>query len=334
MPLGLTGLWWVSHCSYTLIFSNINTILVLHPHHKLEYFKSAGWEDDWIATARNIVCLEYECSYVSCSVPQPNKITEESEENVSRTIKVHLLSLVWFWPSLMYVWYCRMMISIFSTVCLLSRSPQSPPLVMNSMLTLQQVLRMLMMPLCGGNASSQHIPTCLTWCLISWQSPVCLPLACVSSYTTWRTVYFSNFSWHRTHFLSGPLAFIPYLFLTISSDYLCFTLPQLLEFTWTSKGQWCFTCCAATRPWWRGSISWGWLGQHNISLIHVVAISDLEIQCHTHVIPTMGLVPTWPMHTLHSTHACLHPWVYGYGYTTGMGVGRALGIHRFTCANA
>jgi hypothetical protein len=28
------------------------------------------------------------------------------------------------------------------------------------------------------------------------------------------------------------------------------------------------------------------------SLIHVVAILDLEIQCHTHVIPAMGLVPT------------------------------------------
>jgi hypothetical protein len=42
MPLRLTGSQWVSHCSYSLVFSDIDTVLVLHPHHKLEYFKSAG----------------------------------------------------------------------------------------------------------------------------------------------------------------------------------------------------------------------------------------------------------------------------------------------------
>jgi hypothetical protein len=30
--------------------SNCNS-LVLHPRHKLHYFKKAGWEDDWIETA-------------------------------------------------------------------------------------------------------------------------------------------------------------------------------------------------------------------------------------------------------------------------------------------
>ncbi|KAF8163031.1 hypothetical protein B0H34DRAFT_744625 [Crassisporium funariophilum] len=34
--------------------------MVLHPHHKLQYFKTAGWEDNWIETARTIVCEEFD----------------------------------------------------------------------------------------------------------------------------------------------------------------------------------------------------------------------------------------------------------------------------------
>jgi hypothetical protein len=38
-------------------------ILVLHPRHKLHYFKTAGWEDDWIETARIIVRAEFDRMY-------------------------------------------------------------------------------------------------------------------------------------------------------------------------------------------------------------------------------------------------------------------------------
>ncbi|KAG2053512.1 hypothetical protein BDR06DRAFT_853996, partial [Suillus hirtellus] len=37
--------------------------MVLHPHHKLSYFKSAGWEDEWIKTAEDLVHDELECAY-------------------------------------------------------------------------------------------------------------------------------------------------------------------------------------------------------------------------------------------------------------------------------
>lgn len=37
--------------------------LVLHPRHKLHYFKSAGWEDEWIETARSIVREEFDRTY-------------------------------------------------------------------------------------------------------------------------------------------------------------------------------------------------------------------------------------------------------------------------------
>lgn len=41
------------------------SILVLHPRHKLEYFKQAVWEDDWIEIAENLVRDEFQRSYSS-----------------------------------------------------------------------------------------------------------------------------------------------------------------------------------------------------------------------------------------------------------------------------
>jgi len=36
---------------------------VLHPRHKLNYFKKAGWEDSWIEAAHNIVHTEFDETY-------------------------------------------------------------------------------------------------------------------------------------------------------------------------------------------------------------------------------------------------------------------------------
>ena len=41
----------------------IDAFSVLHPRHKLHYFKTAGWEDDWIQTARDIVHEEFDRTY-------------------------------------------------------------------------------------------------------------------------------------------------------------------------------------------------------------------------------------------------------------------------------
>lgn len=37
--------------------------IVLHPRHKLEYFKKAGWEASWIKAAEEILRVEYDRSY-------------------------------------------------------------------------------------------------------------------------------------------------------------------------------------------------------------------------------------------------------------------------------
>ena len=41
----------------------IDSFLVLHPRHKLHYFKTAGWEEEWIDMAHNIVREEFDRTY-------------------------------------------------------------------------------------------------------------------------------------------------------------------------------------------------------------------------------------------------------------------------------
>ena len=37
--------------------------VVLHPCHKLHYFKKAGWEEIWIETVQDIVHVEFDHTY-------------------------------------------------------------------------------------------------------------------------------------------------------------------------------------------------------------------------------------------------------------------------------
>ncbi|TFY74003.1 hypothetical protein EWM64_g10009 [Hericium alpestre] len=58
--------------------------MVLHPRHKLTYFKNVKWEQEWIDTARDVVRDEFECSYASREVEgdkdgQPEAAHEENE---------------------------------------------------------------------------------------------------------------------------------------------------------------------------------------------------------------------------------------------------------------
>jgi len=45
------------------MYADVCDHAVLHPWHKLSYFKNAGWEDEWIKTAERIICAEYERSH-------------------------------------------------------------------------------------------------------------------------------------------------------------------------------------------------------------------------------------------------------------------------------
>src|ERR1700678_135540 len=49
----------------------IHYLLVLHPCHKLQYFKTAGWEEEWIEAAEEIVRDEFDRTYAFMDVDVP-----------------------------------------------------------------------------------------------------------------------------------------------------------------------------------------------------------------------------------------------------------------------
>ena len=65
---------WFHLCYNTLL---ILPYTVLHPHHKLSYFKKAGWEQGWIDTAKDLVRDEFNKSY---NEDNENELDDSTEE--------------------------------------------------------------------------------------------------------------------------------------------------------------------------------------------------------------------------------------------------------------
>ena len=70
----------------------LTSITVLHPRHKLAYFKSANWELEWIKSAEKIVCKKYEHSYASrnTSIDHGDEVEILSKAPSVRTIPLYV----------------------------------------------------------------------------------------------------------------------------------------------------------------------------------------------------------------------------------------------------
>jgi len=55
---------------HNIFYANMLFFLVLHPSHKLEYFKTAGWDEEWCTTAEEIVHTEFERAYTDMEVKE------------------------------------------------------------------------------------------------------------------------------------------------------------------------------------------------------------------------------------------------------------------------
>lgn len=60
--------------------------IVLHPSHKLTYLQNAGWSEEWIATAKEIVKTEFERAYAQID-------GEDGGEDVVPSVSLTLFSL-------------------------------------------------------------------------------------------------------------------------------------------------------------------------------------------------------------------------------------------------
>ncbi|KIM51047.1 hypothetical protein SCLCIDRAFT_46451, partial [Scleroderma citrinum Foug A] len=52
--------------------------MILHPCYKLEYFKQAKWNVDWIDTAQDLIRATYDSTYAPCHVQEDDRSATES----------------------------------------------------------------------------------------------------------------------------------------------------------------------------------------------------------------------------------------------------------------
>jgi hypothetical protein len=78
-----------------LLLPFIECFLVLHPRHKLHYFKTAGWEKTWIEAAKTIVREEFDRTYAFMDIEsnvEPIKVRTSLSANISHTYLTHHLA--------------------------------------------------------------------------------------------------------------------------------------------------------------------------------------------------------------------------------------------------
>ena len=74
---------------------------MLHPQHKLSYFKQAGWPTKWINAAKGIVRAEFKRSY---AVNNDADHEDDDEDIIDIMVMVRPSTLVFFSPSKHYVY--------------------------------------------------------------------------------------------------------------------------------------------------------------------------------------------------------------------------------------
>src|SRR5271154_3203981 len=67
-------------------------IIVLHPRHKLHYFKNAGWDEEWITTAKTIVRAEFNRFYASLDANWDRN--DANEPQLTKVFFVFVLNII------------------------------------------------------------------------------------------------------------------------------------------------------------------------------------------------------------------------------------------------
>ena len=78
-PKHTVWLWVRSRLLFLLMVMLIFSPAVLHPQNKLQYFRNAGWEAEWVTTAEHLVRELYDRSYAVRTVAQGVNAGDEPE---------------------------------------------------------------------------------------------------------------------------------------------------------------------------------------------------------------------------------------------------------------
>jgi hypothetical protein len=81
-------------CIFVVFSAHSILFLVLHPRHKLSYFKTARWEADWIETAESLVCDEFNRSYLSVDNGLDGHLASVEERSPINDKQVYFFSFI------------------------------------------------------------------------------------------------------------------------------------------------------------------------------------------------------------------------------------------------
>ena len=89
--------YWISMSKYIEPFEVIYwQNAVLHPWHKLAYFRNAGWTTDWIQVAEDLIHEEYECYMAIEVLGEEAPDTGSAEAGVDDQVSHQLVPLIWY----------------------------------------------------------------------------------------------------------------------------------------------------------------------------------------------------------------------------------------------
>lgn len=142
-------------CLFFVPNSSTDIYTVLHPRHKLEYFKTAAWEQDWMETAEALVRDEFERSYSALPVAdeEGDKGDSDVEMVTAAPVRFSLLTLLKCCLTV-FVPFRQKQRQIFSTTSRRSKRPHVlQPLLMNFASTFHLHRNTSRIPFDGGMRS-------------------------------------------------------------------------------------------------------------------------------------------------------------------------------------
>ena len=132
--------------------------LVLHPQHKLDYFRAAGWPSEWIETAEALARDKFDRTYKNIGLDNEDDLmSRESSESEAeeKVCTSHLPS-----DSANRVTRPR---RTYSITCQLIRPQDQDLLLTNSTSTSAPQLKEFRSPCFGGTKSAMYIRGCIVW---------------------------------------------------------------------------------------------------------------------------------------------------------------------------
>ena len=199
---------------------------VLHPRHKLAYFKNVGWQTDWIEMAEALVCEEFNHSYSSI---QTSMQSTEKSPDVNKVCTTGLL--------LFRISCCEDSLSIFLIIYLHSHHQSHKKSGRNWIATSSQMLNTSTTLSNGGMTTMTHIQPYPGWLLITFQSQVC---AMFRPYELSNEHYHSHINQCRTSFQLRSITPVTRSFLFVFSIDPRTPMPWLLELPWLHRRGKCF----------------------------------------------------------------------------------------------